>query len=219
MINIKREKLLSYKKKNGKKVKINDTRKLIFERKLPNFSLFKSVKAMSGNEIFVYLLSLMIVAFIVIYGYMVISDFISGSSDVELLQFQKAIESYVESYSTEFGSVRFINLNAPGRIVNICFTDYYNINNPLQNCDGSVIDTNIHPIISDSYKTMPRERKNLFLLNSKGEVVNSYFIGNVSVANATLDCNYLCVRSFRGRFPLRIEGRGLGVTITDASSQ
>ncbi|MCB9358625.1 hypothetical protein H6503_01715 [Candidatus Woesearchaeota archaeon] len=176
-------------------------------------------KAMMASQIFVYSLSLVIVSIIVIFGYTTITEFIEGSNDVELLQFQKAFESDVDSYSAEFGSVKYLPLAAPNSVRMMCLTDYYSLNTNLRNCNGSTDQPN--PIIKDSYGMNPaREKKNMYLLDSNGNLIDSYYLGNVSVlpqSGGPAACNYLCIRSIRGVFNIRIEGKGVGVEISDAS--
>ena len=181
-----------------------------------------SKKGMIVGQIFIYSLSLFIVSLILIYGYMVISDFIGSSSNVELLQFQKNIENYVKSYSTEYGSEGYKEISTPGNIITICFTDYYSMSSSLNSCSGL---TTTYEVIEDSYLTDglsmgARERKNIFLVDAKGEVTNSYYLGNVSVVpqlGGPLSCNYLCIDSLQGKFHIRIKGKGVGVEIADAT--
>jgi len=179
--------------------------------------LLKNKKGMDPGQIFVYSISLFIVAFIMIYGYMVISDFIGSSSGVEFLQFQKNIEKSIKSYTTEYGSVGYKKWNAPGDIKILCFTDYYDIHTQITPCNST---ENIHPIIRDSYQSNPREKKNIFMIDVGGDVVKSEFMGNISVSSITGNpgfCNYLCINSFRGQFNIKIKGKGVGVEISDAT--
>jgi len=182
----------------------------------------KGKKGIMVGQIFIYSLSLFIVSFILIYGYTVISDFIGSSSNVELLQFQKNVENYVKSYSTEYGSEGYKEISAPGDIITICFTDYYDLSSSLNPCSGL---TTIYQVIDDSYNTDGlsrdvREKKNIFLVDVKGEVTNSYYLGNVSVmpqSGGPVSCNYLCIDSLQGKFHVRIKGKGIGVEISDAT--
>jgi hypothetical protein len=182
-------------------------------------------KAMMVGQIFIFTLSLFIVVFILLYGYRVINNFIGSSSDVEMLQFRKNIENYVKSYSTEFGSVGYRDIPAPGNVNKLCFIDYYSQSSSLINCDTNP-ESIIHPVIKDSFiglGTVDGERigemKNVFMIDVTGSVVNSDFFGNITVeGNSNVPtCSYLCINSFRGRFHLKIEGRGVGVRISDAT--
>ena len=173
-------------------------------------------RGMSVNEIFVYSLSLFVVAFILIYGYSIINDFVGRSSSVEMLQFQKNLEGMVKSYSSEFGSTGFREIPAPGNVVVLCFTNYYaHPDESLNACSNTVVSD--HPVIRDSFdggNLGLREEKNVFLLSPRDEVIGSYFVGNVSLGT---DCNFNCIASHRGRFHVRLEGRGNHVVLTDAT--
>ena len=75
-----------------------------------------------------------------------------------------------------------------------------------------------HPVIVNSFGTGPstREQRNLFLVNTRGEMIGSYYIGNVTLSGGDT-CNLLCVDSWRGRFHIQAEGRGISVLIRDAT--
>lgn len=172
-------------------------------------------KAMDPGQIFIYALSLFIVGFILIYGYMVISEFIGSSSDVEFLKFQKELEKVVKSYTTEFGSSSNVELSAPGSVISMCFTDYYSILTSMKGCNSSTF-SSFNPIIKDSYQSSPREMKNVFLINPDDEVVKSFFLGNISLVPnvaSISECNYLCANFSSGNFKFKIKGKGIGVSI------
>jgi len=185
------------------------------KRQLWSFSLLKKInkKAMDPGQIFIYAISLFVVAFILIFGYMVINDFIGSSSDVEMLQFQKEMERYVESYSSDYGSRGYKSVSMPSDIYEICFTEYYDMNTYITGCDGTDL---VYPVIKDAYGggDVPREKKNFFLINSKEQVVKSYYLGNITVSDKEKTCNYLCIKNYKGKFNFRIRGDGLSADIS-----
>jgi len=188
--------------------------------KIKKIKINKDKKAVMVGQVFIYSLSLFVVALIMIYGYNVISEFIGSSSNVELLQFQKNMEQYVKSYTTEYGSVGFKKVSAPGKVSKLCFTDYYSQSSAIRDCiTGSTI---VNKVIEDSFSDSPtpRERKNLFLVDNADEVLKSYFLGNISLVpdgGGASACNYLCIESERGVFHIKIVGKGVGVDIADAT--
>lgn len=177
-------------------------------------NLSKSKKAMNPGQIFVYAMSLFIVAIILIFGYMSISDFIGNSSEVELLQFQKTMERYVKSYSSEYGSQGFADVSMPGNAKTACFTEYYSIDSTIMDCGGT---TTINPVVKDAFgaNINEREKKNFFLLDSKGQLVKSYYLGNVTVAAPGTPCNHLCINSYKGKLSFKIRGQGVSAEISD----
>ncbi len=176
--------------------------------------LFLNKKAMDPGQIFVYAMSLFVVAFILIFGYMAIGDFIGNSSDVEMLQFQKTMERYVKSYSSEYGSRGYKDVMMPNKIVKACFLEYYDYASNIIDCDGAG-SSNINPVVKDSYGTNfeTREKKNFFLIDNKGEVMKSYYLGNLTVSG-TGACNHLCINSKKGRLSYAIRGDGVSADIS-----
>jgi hypothetical protein len=173
-------------------------------------------KAMNPGEIFVYVMSLLIVAFILIFGYMSINDFIGNSSDVEMLQFQKTMEQYVRRYSTEYGSQGFGDVPLPGNIMKLCFLEYYNQASNIIDCEDSGASSLINPVVKDSYGSTfeSREKKNFFLIDSKGNIVRSYYLGNLTVSTPGKLCNHLCIDNFRGKLSFTIKGQGVSADIS-----
>lgn len=171
-------------------------------------------KAMNPGEIFVYMLSLFIVAFILIFGYMAISDFIGSSSDVEMLQFQKTMEQHVKTYSSEYGSMGYKDVPFPGNVVEACFLEYYDQASNIMDCSG--VSGNVNPIVKDAYGTefATREKKNFFLIDAKGQVLKSYYLGNVTVSSPGTPCNYLCIDSYKGKLSFKIRGDGVSADIS-----
>lgn len=183
------------------------------------YCISKNKKAMMVGQIFIYALSLFVVVMILIYGYRIIMNFMGSSSDVEHLQFRRNLENLIKRYTTEFGSVGYRDLVAPGDVKQLCFTDYYSSNDNLRNCNSNP-NSNFHPVIRNSFipgAGLPREMKNVFLIDVQGNMINSEFFGNISVEGLNDNCNYLCINSTRGRFPLKIRGMGVGVRIADAT--
>lgn len=181
----------------------------------------KSKKAMMVGQIFVYSLSLIIVAMILLFGYKIIVDFLGSSGQVEYLQFKKQVEGYVKRYSTEYASVGLKDLRPPVDVREICFTDYnWQFSTNLVDCGDCAVAGDSHIIIKDSFTEKPREKKNFFLLGKEGKLIDSYYIGNISLASmggCSGDCNYLCIVSQRGVIPIKIIARGDHVIITNST--
>ena len=192
---------------------------IITKNKRKNNRLKKSKKAFSPGQIFVYLLSLFIVTMILLFGYKIITNFIGASSTVELLQFRKVMESHVKTYSTQYNSMDTKKLHAPADVKNICFLDYnWDAGFSIVDCDATSSVPN--RIIEDSFSSSlyPREKKNFFLLDSKDDLISSFYIGNVTLIRkdaSPLGCNYLCIPSSKGTFSVKIIAKGDHVAIAN----
>jgi hypothetical protein len=178
-------------------------------------------KAMMVGEIFVYIVSLIVVAMVLIYGYSVINGFMGEKSNIELLQFQKNLEKYVKSYSSEFGSKGHKTLMAPGDAGYLCFVNYYSVSDSIMNCNGSIGGGFLFIKYSFQNSPVPREYKNMWLVDKRGEMMKSAYLGNITTAPKSgivaLGCNYLCVESYNGQFYLNLLGKGIGVEISDGT--
>jgi len=172
-----------------------------------------SKKSMMVGQIFIYSLSLIVVGLILVFGYKIIMEFLVNSNTVEQLQFEKNVKSMVRSYSSEWGSVGYKKLVAPSSVKEICFTDYNSQAMTLTDCNDPT-NTDFYLFIEDSYgdPSIPREKKNLFLIGASSNFIESYYVGNVSLGAA---CNYLCVKSERGAFSLKIVGKGDHVELAE----
>lgn len=181
-----------------------------------------SKKSQMVGQVFVYSLSLLIVAIILMFGYDVINKFLVKSCTVEMLQFHKGMESYIDRYSSEYGSTGNQDVFAPCDAKTVCFVDFYSINSNIKNCNGST--DNGHTVVRYSFQNnpVPRERKNMFLLDKDGVLMKSAFMGNVTPVgdignSAALGCNYICIDVYKGSFNIGVEGRGVGVKLYDTT--
>jgi len=173
-------------------------------------------KAQFYGQIFIYVLTLFVVAFILVYGYSTIMDFVTKSDDVILIQLRTRMTSLVSKMSTEYGSVdRRNDLIVPSKYKEVCFVDTKTITacttgNP--NCFRLLpADRNRYPIMENSIKdgTM----KNMFLIKEMTDV--SYFIGNITVTNPTNpQYKYFCIPVRQGRIQVQLEGTGSNTKIS-----
>jgi len=154
------------------------------------------------SQIFVYILTLVVFSMILIYGYKAISNFISKGDEISLLQVRKELENSISKTSRDFGTVIREEISIPAKFSSICFvnTEKWNIANQQEICNPSN-QQEYNALICDSWKS--RAQFNLFLVEIKGGI-ESFFVGNVEVA----DPYYDCINSAQGRLTLRFEGIG-----------
>lgn len=179
--------------------------------------IFHDKKAIMVGQVFIYSLSLIIITLILIFGFKIITEFIGDSSKVEYLQFKKTMQSHVNSYEGEYGSIGHPEVVAPSGVKGMCFTDYNSIYSNLRPCNDQ--SNTIYPYIEDSFgnTVSEREKKNLFLIGAKGKLIDNEYIGNVTLRGSH-ECNYLCMKTQKGVFSIMIIGRGDHVEITNSTA-
>ncbi len=149
------------------------------------------------GQLFIYILTLILIAFILIYGYDAIKNFKDRANKIESLKFSNDLKNAVESIIRDFGSVSKKELQVNSKITKVCFVETYEIPNLIGNID---------PIIRDSIAS--NSGKNIFLIEKIAK--ESFFAGNISV-----EPDVLCIIPINDRISLRLEGRGDHVLISE----
>ena len=185
-------------------------------------------KGMDAAQVFIFVISLVVLTMILIYGFKVIVNMVGTNSKVEYLNFKTNIQDYIKSYSSDYGSIGYKKLIAPSGVKTICFTDYdWPRENPtadkfnLRDCNlvypnNKIINPN--PIVGSSFED-PRAKLNLFLFDTRNNFLKNYYIGNVSLSTEIGgECNYLCINTSRNSFYIKLVGMGDHVKISKYKS-
>lgn len=151
------------------------------------------------GQIFIYVLTLVIISFILIYGYNAIKNFKEKSEQISLVKFKNELSNIVEIISPDYGSVKIRNIEVPSGYDEVCFVEYYKGNFPLINTP-SLFDN--HPILKDSVNS--GVKKNVFLIREITE--KSFFIGDIKVISD--DNKILCFKVANNIIKIKFEGRG-----------
>ena len=169
-------------------------------------------KSQLYGQIFIYLLTILIIAFILIYGYNAISSFKCRTEQVVSLKLSQDLKSSVERITPDFGSVIKKEIDI-GSASEICFVESYRSFNPsfaVSNSDGTLVAAD--PIIKDSIQS--GSDKNIFLIeksttNSCKSIPNSFYGGKISVdSSSSVTFNVLCIKSVNGIAILKLTGKG-----------
>lgn len=155
------------------------------------------------GQAFIYILTVIIIFVILIYGYNAITDFKNKINKISLVKFQTDIESSVDSLSSDYGSIKRLEIDV-GEFEQVCFVESHAT--PFLTSD---LENSLNPIVLDSVKS--GTGKNVFLI--KETVENSFFVGDISV-----EPDVLCILPHQGRLFLRLEGRGNHVSIREWST-
>ena len=151
-------------------------------------------KSQLYGQIFIYMLTLVLISVIMVYGYTAIRNFKQKTDDIVAVKFQRDLTSAIESITNDYGSISKKELQLSAEITKVCFVESFepfDKNNPLS---SQPLDNLVRDSISDT-------NKNTFLMEKS--IRSSFFAGKISV-----DKDVLCIKPGNNRIVLRIEGKG-----------
>ncbi len=165
---------------------------------MPRARMPLSTRAQIVGQIFIYVLGIVIMAAILVYGYNAVTEFRQKSSQVSTIKLQSDLSSAIDILSSEYGSVKKKTLQMED-YSQICFVESYG--GPPSPGAMSGAD----PILRDSVLTPTG--KNVFLL--KNTVEASFTVNPISV-----NPDVLCIEARAKTVDLRLEGKGDHVSIS-----
>ena len=195
-----------------------------------------SRKAQMTGQIFIYILSIVVVSLILLYGYNAIKNFGKRSEEVDFVRFKTQLESFSRQLAgAGSGSVKISEFKIPGRYTEVCFVDSYNelsavdkgitciCNDADPGCSGRK-----RTIACDSWQTT--NVSNVFLTPMSDSVINMGYItvdgdgdgledpyvDPVRGTCGSADCWHFCVPILNSKIRLRIEGKGNHVFVRKA---
>jgi len=186
---------------------------------------------MSG-QIFIYIISLILVSLILVYGYNAIRSFGKRAEQVNFLKFKTELESFSRK-QLRHGDVKISSFSLPKQYTEICFVDSYHgldstdkgnvclCNGGAAGCSGKD-----RLIACDAWKDS--DKSNVFLTPMAETPID---IGPITVDGdgngvedvkgpggcMDVDCFYFCESLTDSKIRLRLEGKGNHVLIGKAS--
>lgn len=154
------------------------------------------IKAQIYGQILIYVLTIMVVSLILVYGYSAVQNFKKRAEDVSCLKMKNDVQNAVEGMSGDFGSVKRKDIQLCAGYSEACFVESFE--NP--NLPGS-----IDPIIKDS--VLSGTGRNVFLVDNMAR--DSFSAGRISV-----EPDVLCIRAVNSKISLRLEGKGNHVLLS-----
>ena len=152
-------------------------------------------KSQLYGQVFIYVLTIVLVSFILVYGYTTIQNFRQRAEQVACLKFQNDLRNSIESIISDFGSVKRKELQLCNDHNQVCFVETFE---QFNRDSVNIID----PILKNSIAS--GSDRNVFLIGG-----NSFYAGNISVKD-----DVLCINSRNGQISLRLEGKGDHVLIS-----
>lgn len=166
-------------------------------------------KGQGIGQVFVFIVAGLTFAFVMIFGYNAITDFLEKGETVEFLQFKNELETDVRQIASEYGAVRQTAFYLPARYEEVCFVNLdasFDAQSPL--CAKN-------PIACDVWETAFTEGgysaadENVFLTPAAPVSIKVYKI--------EMDEPFLCLPIARGHFTARLEGLGSRTHLSEAS--
>lgn len=160
---------------------------------------FKPKHIKSGQmvgQIFIYIVALIVMALIFVYGYNAVSSILKRGEQVLFIQMKTEIESAVDDVSSDFGRVDKKTLSIPGKYNRVCFVD---LEKDAPSSQPPTLE--LPPIVYDSWQS--KAEKNMFLIY--GSSINPLYIGDIQIGDAT-DPGYLCINAPYGKITIWLEG-------------
>lgn len=174
-------------------------------------------KSQLYSQIFVYVLAIMIVSFIIVYGYNSIHIFKEKAEQVACQKFKNDLSNAVESISSDFGSVKRKDLQLCAGYSEACFVETFDDiedkNDPYFRYIGyNPAPTTKDPLIIDSIKSSTEKlldtKKNVFLIDNIAK--ESFYAGNISIQD-----DVLCIKAINNQISLKLEGKGNHVLLSE----
>lgn len=159
----------------------------------------KNTKSQIYGQVFIYILTILLVSFILVYGYNAVQNFKGRAEQVSCLKFKEDLKSSVKSILSDFGSVKRKDFRVCNNYKEVCFVETYGF-------DAISVPVDADPVINDNI--ISRTGKNTFLIDDVAK--ESFHIGNISV-----DPDVFCVNSKNSQISLRLEGAGNHVILSE----
>ena len=151
------------------------------------------------SQIFIYILTIILISFILVYGYNSIQTFKKRAEQVSCLKFKNDLINAIKSISSDFGSIKRKELQLCNDYSKVCLVESFE----SPNMPGDV-----DPIIKDS--VLSNTEKNVFLVENIAK--ESFYAGKISV-----EPDVLCIKAVNGKINLKLEGKGNHAAISQWS--
>lgn len=172
-------------------------------------------KGMAIGQVFIFMVAAITFAFILIFGFQAITGFLEKGETVEFFQFKTDIENSVKRIYSEYGAVRNQEFSLPMDYEQICFVDLDHVPTPdeldgLCTKDQIACDVweSVLPPLGEGYESADQ---NVFL-KPRSPVAIKVF--QLEISSPETNNGYLCKDIEKGKFTLRLEGRGSSTLIS-----
>jgi len=153
------------------------------------------------GQIFIFALAAILFGLILLYGYKAITEFTQTREDVELIGMRDRLKSAVQQVSANYGSVKKYTLNIPTQYKHICFIEFIQDKQILQQVVTRMYE--ISPLAADAIEG--GSEQNVFLIPfAQSEII----VPRLDIKDNGGETFFLCIPNPGGRLVLRLEGLG-----------
>ena len=172
----------------------------------------RSKKGMGIGQVFIFIITAITFALIMIFGYKIITEFMEKGELVEYTQFKGELESSIKKVYTEYGAIRTPTFDPPVKYKQICFVDVdveYNEKLCEYDIDACTVweevrEDNVLP--GETYYDKVQENVFLKPISLK---MPSIKVFKISVDPKEVgEEGFLCEDIVKGSFSLVLEGKG-----------
>ncbi|MFC1768435.1 hypothetical protein ACFLZX_01600 [Nanoarchaeota archaeon] len=164
-------------------------------------------KGFLASELFIYILIVVVVALILIFGYRGINFILQKQEEIAMIEFINSLKSKMKA-TADYGSVREDRYLVPKGVKEVCFIDY---RQPPQNETNF---TEKYPVVAlewDLSYTRDLPTKNVFLWKEPLES-DGFFLGIKENKKSYFEIDpnerYQCYKTIGNYVRIRMEGRG-----------
>ncbi len=154
------------------------------------------MKKAFAYEIFIYVLSVLIVGLVLYYGYNAVKGFGDKQKQLQYITFKTGFENIISTIAPDYGTVRAKPIQVPSMFTELCIVDPNSIKNK-DAPDSLDMQKNKYPLIYDSVTS--GVLKNIFPMPN-GE---PFYVEKIQ-----LEKGFECFPVVQGQINARLEGLG-----------
>jgi|TARA_B100001964_G_C14128977_1_gene551945 hypothetical protein len=159
-------------------------------------------KAQITGQVFIYILSAMVFALVLVYGYKAIGDFLNRADQVAEIELSTDLKSSIKTIASS-QDVKQKAISIPAKFKQICFIDLNKDAKTTNMCDITHGDYNL--VICNFWDS--NAEQNVFLLPNPSDV--KVFVGEIEPREPDqTPLDYLCMNITNGKVKLKLQGLG-----------
>jgi hypothetical protein len=167
----------------------------------------KNKRAMETNQMFVFIVSIIVVGLVLLFGTKAIMSFMAGTEDVQYVQFKTNLQDAIDDVASDYGSVKQRAFNMPGEYQKVCFVDIKKSPGSFDIQADSLIDGARQPLLINAWED---KTANVFLIDQV--VVKSFIDERITLPEGE---PYVCLKRQQGELRVRLEGVGRAVEVSE----
>ncbi len=173
-------------------------------------------KAQIAGQIFIYIIAIVVVGLIIVFGYRSIKDFTAKGEQVEYITLKNSMENSFKSIVSDYGSIKRPDFDVPGKYTMVCFVDHTIKDEAAINTyslcrqEGSVYE----PVICSSWKIGD---DNVFMIPDGSE---SWNVGPITFKNDNKEYSgqpFMCFDVVNNKIKMQLKSLGDKVEISEYS--